>query len=200
MAFIRVYSAQGDPRFHFSTMRAGRLVHAKILSAMRARRGSPRRRRLSLQAGDPMHMHAARRYALLAGDPFQRSMRMPAGDPFSLRVPKFLKRLKLKKIVGGLASLAGAAAPFVGLVPGIGKGLSAGLTAFGSLAPRPQQDASQYGPPFQGPPSVVAAGYGGYQVPGIEVTSTYTGARGRMSPPPEDTGDDTGDDTGEGTP
>src|SRR5207245_4167401 len=121
MAFIRVYSAQGDPRFHFSTMRAGRLVHAKMLSAMRARKGSARRRRIVYGAGDHVYTHAQRRYDLLAGDPFQRAMRMPAGDPFRFRMPKFLKKLSLKKIVGGVESLAAKAAPFLGFIPGVGK-------------------------------------------------------------------------------
>lgn len=218
MAFIRAYTAQGDPRFRYSTMRAGRLVHAKILSNMRGRRGKASRRRLVLNAGDP---HRGRGH-LLAGDTFSRAMRMPAGDPFSLRVPKFLKKLSLKKVVhevgaigAGLGGLVKQALPLAAsFLPGAG-GVAAG--ALSSLFSDHEM------PKAQGPPGAVAATYGpnpAYTVPGVEVESTYTGARSRGTfenthedegedegedVTPEDTGDDadTGDDTdtdGEETP
>src|SRR6516164_2031110 len=137
MAFIRAYSAQGDPRFKYSTMRAGRLVHARILSAMRGWRYSRSRAQRTL-AGDPLNratvqrqVHAARRYGLLAGDPFWRAMRMPAGDPFRLRLPKFLRKLSLKKIETGIGSAA------KGLGALAAQGLRAALPIASQLLPGP---------------------------------------------------------------
>jgi hypothetical protein len=203
-------------------MRAGRLVHAKILSNMRGRRGNAKRRGLVLHAGDPR----MGRGHLLAGDTFSRAMRMPAGDPFSFRVPKFLKKLSLKKVAGALGSVAsgvgGLALKLAPSIAGIvGGPMAAGTVsqALGALSSFTNHEA----PVLQGPPGLVSAQYqAGYQVPGVEVESTYTGARSRGTftnthedegedgdqgedVTAEDTGDDadntdTGDDAGEETP
>lgn len=228
MAFIRSYTAQGDPKFRYTTMRAGRLYHAKFLSAIRGRRGSARRRRLVLHAGDTLladhGQHATRRYGLLAGDPFHRAMRMPAGDPFSFRLPKFIRKLSLKKVVHEVGAIGGGlggllkqglqfAAPIAAqLLPGkfgqVANALAAGFANADHAEPAPQ-----------GTPGQVAASYqqqasGQYEVPGVEVEAQYTGARSRSSEPDvyegggadeeetdtgegEDTGTDT--DTGEDT-
>lgn len=212
MAFIRVYSAQGDPRFKMSTMRAGRLMHAKILSAMRGRGRSAQRKRTTVQtharptrsfvlAGDHLvderaaresmdfGQHATRRYGLLAGDPFSRAMRMPAGDPFSLRVPKFIRKLSIKKVAKGLGKIVQPALSIASqFLPGFAGKVATGLS---SLVSEHAQAAAQ------GPPSAVAAGY---MVPGITVSAEqqaqdrlaaqssipYTGARSRGGGPDEE--------------
>ncbi|HXJ70394.1 MAG TPA: hypothetical protein VNM39_15935, partial [Verrucomicrobiae bacterium] len=170
MAFIRQYTAQGDPRFRYTTMRAGRLYHAKFLSAMRGRRGSAKRRRLQFAAGDHLAYaqdhgaHAARRYSLSAGDPFLRVMRMPAGDPFRLRAPKFLRKLSLKKVIAGVAyagkglgGLLKQALPVAGpLVATYFGGPALGALAASALSPHAEHEQ----PVASGPPGAVAAAYG----------------------------------------
>lgn len=137
MAFIRSYSAQGDPRSHRTTMRAGRLIHSKILSAVRGRRPSRSRRRAQLAAG---------------------------GDPFRLRLPKFVRKLTLKKVAGAVGKVAGFAAPF------LTGGLSTVASLASNLAPHSQELVTQ--PEPTGPPSQVSRGY---TVSGTEVTPDTSG-------------------------
>jgi hypothetical protein len=128
-----------------------------------------------------------RRWSLLAGDPFSRAMRMPAGDPFSLKLPKRLRKLSLKKVVSGVSSavasvgrLAFKAAPMIA-------GLVGGAPLAATVAQLQSQLDQHAEPEKQGPPGAVA---GGYMVPGVEVTAPYTGARSRMSSPPDAGGEE----------
>lgn len=161
MAFIRSYSAQGDPRGRRTTMRAGRLYHTKLVSLMRARRGNARRRMLALHAG----------------------------DPFSLRMPKFIRKLSLKKIGSALKPLAQFALPLAGAInPAL-----APLAALGSAALSGGGRGSQPAPELtmqptpSGPPAAVSMGY---TVPGVEVTSSGVtrpySVFERRNPPPDD--------------
>lgn len=167
MAFIRAYTAQGDPRRHFSFMRAGqlfrrgavvrgaRLQRVKGLSRIRGRRGTAARRRALLAAG---------------------------GDPFSLRMPKFLRKLSLQKVIKGVGKLANIVSP---IVPG--------ASALASVA---SELTTQPAP--TGPPSMAARSSSGYMVEGTEVTPETSGqvynvfARRRQVAEEQD--EDTGED------
>jgi len=160
MAFIRSYQAQGDPRARRTTLRAGRLYHSKLLS-VRTRGFGGRTGRVNW-----------------GGRAFAR-LPHAGGDPFSLRMPKWVRKLQPGKALMKLAPLAG------GLVGGpVGAALGsalAGSLAGGNVAPEMAMQPAPSGPPAQ-----VAMQY---QVGGTEVTpatsgqvyNVFQGARSRSS-------------------
>jgi hypothetical protein len=162
MAFIRSYTAQGDPRARRTTMRAGRLYHSKLLSA-RTRRGSVRRATGGLGA------HIARLQQLAQ---HARAVHA-AGDPFHLRMPKFVRKLSLKKIASAAGKLGKFALPILGTALGGPLGTVAGALAQGmgggGSAPAPELSLQ---PAPTGPPAQVSSGY---QVSGTVVTPDSSG-------------------------
>jgi hypothetical protein len=145
MAFMRAYSEQGDPAH--TSMRAGRLVARRRMSRTGALIFRPRAGRSS------------------------RRMLLQAGDPFSFRMPKFVRKLSLKKVVAGVGKLAQAALPIA--LPFIGGPLGAlagSLVGGRGSAGGPDNPSPEltYQPPQVG---TVGEASRGYEVPGIEVSA-----------------------------
>ena len=139
MAFIRDYASQheGDP-FRFTT-RAGRLVHP--------------------QSRIP-DFRFARKVRLAPGALPRFSRAAVAGDPFSFKLPKFVRKITLKKVVSGVGKLAKAALPIAatvltGGIGGAALGLASRFIGGGGSAPpeepAPPMDAALVEQPFQGP-------------------------------------------------
>jgi hypothetical protein len=152
MAFVRAYSEQGDPS-HVS-MRAGRLVSRRRMARTGALEFRPRAGRKSRRVSHRMNAEM--------------------GDPFSFRMPKFVRKLSLKKIVRGAGKLAAAALPIA--LPFIGGPLGSIAGALvggrgGSGGPESPAPELTYQPPQVG--TVGEATRGGYEVPGIEVSAPY---------------------------
>lgn len=130
MAFIRDYGMQnaGDP--FRRVIRSGRLVRRVPVAQLLARGGRGR-------------AFTSHRLALAAGDPFR------------FKLPKFVRKLSLKKVVSGVGKLAKAALPLAaGLIPGVGAfaaPLLGGLLGGGGEPPTPE-------PVFEAPPRVGTVG------------------------------------------
>jgi hypothetical protein len=131
MAFLRQYSAQGDPAPR-RIMRAGQLHQA------------------------PVHFRRRSRVTIARGRT-GRALPLLAGDPFRFRMPKFVRKLSLKKVVSGVGKLAKVALPFA--LPLIGGPLGAIAGSFlgggGGREPSPEQ----FAPEPTGPPGQVASDY-----------------------------------------
>jgi hypothetical protein len=153
MAFMRAYSEAGDPRRR--TMRAGRLggTHQLIVAAhgFRNRRVNARLKRREM----------ARVNRVLAA----------GGDPFRFKMPKFVRKLSLKKIVKSVGTLAKQALPIVApFVPGVGPLLAPILGSFSggggpdSPAPELVMNPDPTGTVGENTRST-------YEVPGVEVSA-----------------------------
>lgn len=149
MAFLRRYAEQGDPSP--SSMRAGRLMS---------------RRRFGRRAGGAMHSRMSHADALR----ILRTSSAYQGDPFRFRMPKFVRKLSLKKVVAGVSKLARVALPvalpFIGGPLGMVAGALAGGRA-GAGSPDEPSPELTYNPPYQG--TVGEQMRQPYEVPGIEV-------------------------------
>lgn len=148
MAFIRDYSEQGDPPT-FRTLRAGRLVRTRKLAPTRAQL-----------------IRHARKVAML------RAHGLQVGDPFKFKMPKFVRKLTLKKVASGFGKLAKAALPIAApFIPGVGPFLApllGGALAGGGSPDAPAPELVQQ-PEFSG---TVGEQTRGYTIPGVEVRAS----------------------------
>ena len=169
MAFIRSYSAQGDP-FPFRTMRAGKLSHAGFAGLLVPQR-QPLHQSWAIGGGRKSRAALAARRRLLA---------QYAGDPFSFRLPKAVRKLSLKKVVSAVGKVAKAALPIAApFIPGVGPFLAPLLGASFAGGGSPESPAPELvqQPEYRGAISEVVSQY---QVPGVEVSAqrddgTYPG-------------------------
>lgn len=140
MAFIRNYSEQGDPRGHGiarRVLRSGRLLSIDNIARAEQRVVRP-------TAHFRFRGHARPRARFLDA----------AGDPFSFRMPKFVRKLSLKKVASAVGRVAKAALPIAApFIPGIGPfiepllgGSFAGGGGPDSPAPELVQDPGYQGP------------------------------------------------------
>lgn len=170
MGFMRAYSEQGDP-FGKRSLRAGRLVTRHSAAIPIKRKGSQLGRRLLQQR---VTLEALRRAHGMEG------------DPFKLRLPKFVRKLSLKKVGTALAKVGKVALPiaatvFTGGLGGAALGLASsfiGGSGGGPEAPAPELVAS---PPLNGTVGEVASRRT-YEVPGVEVFAERARERAYLDP------------------
>jgi len=154
MAFIRSYTEQGHP-FPRRTLRAGQLTaRPRMLGRMLDRAQPSGFKRLT-----------KKRIAMLR-------RQGAAGDPFRFRMPKFVRKLSLKKVVKAVGQVAKVALPIAApFIPGVGPFLAPLLVAAFSGGGSPDSPAPEL---VQQPEPVGTIGEvarGGYMVPGVEVTA-----------------------------
>ncbi|HXU04161.1 MAG TPA: hypothetical protein VN903_24540 [Polyangia bacterium] len=181
MAFLRSYSEAGDPPAR--TLRAGRLqrstMRGTVATVARAHGFHNKRVTARLNRRNLAHL---------------RAMGF-AGDPFSFRLPKFVRKLSLKKVVKGVGNLARAALPIVApFIPGgtLLGAVTGALAGGGSPeSPAPELVMSPMPTGTVGEVSRQGAYYDparGYEIEGVEVRAP------RYRPPVDDYYDDDEDE------